>query len=345
MSFRRWIAATSGVLVVVAVSAAMRVADTPASQMQVFAKTWLDSLDEAQKAKALLPYDSKDRTTWNFVPMPTRKGLPLMEMNEAQKVAALRTVRAALSEAGYGKANKIMQMESVLRVLEGPGQEERRNPEKYYVTIYGEPTEGGHWGLSFEGHHLSLNFVCRDDKVVDSTPQFFAANPAILQTDVPGVMSKGTRILSSEEELAFELINKLSESNQKKAIIAAEALKEIRFASLPQAEMVEPEGLLMSEMDTESQTRLKQLLDVYVHAVPESIAKDRKAIIDADGAGNIYFAWAGATKAGVGHYYRIQGKSFLIEFVNTQPDAEGNPANHIHAVYRDLTGDFDLPIK
>ncbi len=74
MSFRRWIAATSGVLVVVAVSAAMRVADTPASQMQVFAKTWLDSLDEAQKAKALLPYDSKDRTTWNFVPMPTRKG-------------------------------------------------------------------------------------------------------------------------------------------------------------------------------------------------------------------------------------------------------------------------------
>ncbi len=73
------------------------------------------------------------------------QGLPLMEMNEAQKVAALRTVRAALSEAGYGKANKIMQMESVLRVLEGPGQEERRNPEKYYVTIYGEPTEGGHW--------------------------------------------------------------------------------------------------------------------------------------------------------------------------------------------------------
>ncbi len=92
------------------------------------------------------------------------------------------------------------------------------------------------------------------------------------------------------------MINKLSESNRKKAIIAAEALKEIRFASLPQAEMVEPEGLLMSEMDTESQTRLKQLLDVYVHAVPESIAKDRKAIIDADGAGNIYFAWAGATR-------------------------------------------------
>ncbi len=345
MSLLRWSATACGVCAVVVLSAAMRVAETPASQMQVFAKTWLESLDDAQKAKAMLPYDGSERTTWNFVPLPTRKGLPLMEMNEAQKVAALRTVRAALSEAGYGKANKIMQMESVLRVLEGPGQEERRNPEKYYVTVYGEPTEKGHWGFSFEGHHLSLNFVCRDGRVVDSTPQFFAANPATLQTEVPGVMAKGTRILSSEEELAFELINKLSEANRKQALIAPEALPEIRFASLPQPEAVAAEGLLMADMDTESQTRLKQLLSVYVNAVPEAVAKERQAIIDADGAGQIYFAWAGATKPGVGHYYRIQGKSFLIEFVNTQPDAEGNPANHIHAVYRDLTGDFDLPIS
>jgi len=28
-----------------------------------------------------------------------------------------------------------------------------------------------------------------------------------------------------------------------------------------------------------------------------------------------------------------------------QPDAEGNPANHIHCMWRDRTGDFDLPAK
>jgi hypothetical protein len=40
----------------------------------------------------------------------------------------------------------------------------------------------------------------------------------------------------------------------------------------------------------------------------------------------------------------VQGKRFLIEFVNVQADPAGNPANHIHCVYRDLSGDFDLPV-
>ena len=62
------------------------------------------------------------------------------------------------------------------------------------------------------------------------------------------------------------------------------------------------------------------------------------------GVEKIHFAWAGADKPGVGHYYRVQGPSFLIEFVNTQPDAAGNVANHIHCVWRDLGGDFALPI-
>ena len=59
----------------------------------------------------------------------------------------------------------------------------------------------------------------------------------------------------------------------------------------------------------------------------------------------MHFAWAGATKPGVGHYYRVQGPTFLIEFVNVQPDAAGNIANHIHCVWRDMRGDFGIPIK
>lgn len=329
---------------VLAITLAMRSGDGPGSQMQTFAAAWIDTLDDAQKAKALIPYDSKDRTTWHFIPLPTRKGLPLMEMNAAQQTAALRTLRAALSDAGYDKAGKIMQNEQVLRLIEGAGSEERRNPEKYYTAIYGTPSEKGTWGYSFEGHHLSLNFVCRDGVVVDSTPQFLASNPATYLSEVPGPLPKGTRILRKEEELAFELINKLSERHQAKAIIAEKSPAEIRFASLPQAEVTAPEGLVMSEMDRESQARLMELIEVYVNAVPDQIASDRMQAVHSDGPTAIHFAWAGATKPGIGHYYRIQSKSFLVEFVNTQPDALGNPANHIHAVYRDMTGDFDLPI-
>jgi hypothetical protein len=50
---------------------------------------------------------------------------------------------------------------------------------------------------------------------------------------------------------------------------------------------------------------------------------------------DIQFGWAGATEAGQPHYYRIQGKTFLVEFDNTQ-----NDANHIHLVWRDFDGDF-----
>ncbi len=337
--------ASLGLLTLLGFSLAMKTGDAPASQMQKFVSAWIDSLDDAQRTKALVAYGSGDRTTWNFIPLETRKGLPLMEMNVAQQTAALRAVRAALSDAGYEKSSKIMQNESMLRILEGPGSEAKRNPEKYYMTIYGSPADAGTWGMSFEGHHLSLNFVCRDGVVVDSTPQFFAANPATLLSDVTGPLPKGTRILRDEEEIAFELVNKMQQSDRQQAVIDDKSPAEIRFASLPQPELAAAEGVRMSDLDRESQQRLNKLIDVYAKAVPAEVADERLRIIQADGPAEIYFAWAGATKPGIGHYYRIQGKSFLIEFVNTQPDAEGNPANHIHAVYRDLTGDFDLPIK
>ena len=104
----------------------------------------------------------------------------------AQRVAALRLVRAALSEAGYDKASKIMLLEGVLRELEGEDRTWERDPEKYFLTIFGTPSDTDPWGLSFEGHHLSLNFVCRDGRVVDSTPQFFAANPGTIMNEVSG---------------------------------------------------------------------------------------------------------------------------------------------------------------
>ena len=79
--------------------------------------------------------------------------------------------------------------------------------------------------------------------------------------------------------------------------------------------------------------------------MPEEVAAERLSLIDAAEGGwnSIYFSWAGALEPGIGHSYRIEGATFVIEFVNVQPDAEGNIANHIHCVWRDKTGDFDLP--
>ncbi len=334
-----------GVLVGSTLIIGMKVGDPPGMQMQAFADSFLGTLDEQQKAVALLPYDSPDRTDWHFIPKKTRKGLVIREMNAAQRTAALRLVRAALSEAGYEKASKIMMLEGVLRQLEGEGRNWERDPNKYYMSIFGKPSNTDPWALSFEGHHLSLNFVCRDGRVVDSTPQFFAANPATIMSDVEGPLGKGTRVLRQEEELAFQLVKSLDESQRDKGMIAEEAPKEIRFAGDPQSKIGEPEGIAYSDLRDEQKEILQQLVFVYANAVADKVAAQRRASIEHEGWEKIHFAWAGATEPGIGHYYRVRGVDFLIEFVNTQADAAGNPANHIHSVWRDLTGDFDLPIE
>ena len=59
------------------------------------------------------------------------------------------------------------------------------------------------------------------------------------------------------------------------------------------------------------------------------------AKIMAAGWDKVHFAWAGGLEKGQGHYYRIQGPTFLVEYDNTQ-----NNANHIHTAWRDFNGDF-----
>ncbi|MCO8124519.1 DUF3500 domain-containing protein [Stieleria sp. TO1_6] len=324
------------------VAIGLKVADGPGAHAALFANSFLDQLDEKQKAVAMMPFDSEKRVDWHFIPKKTRKGLVLREMNPAQRVAALRLLRSALSEAGYSKASRIMLLEGVLRQLEGDGRTWERDPHKYFVTIFGTPGDEGRWGLSFEGHHLSMNFSFRDGELVDSTPQFFAANPAIVKADVSGPLGKGTRVLRDEEQLAFELIDAMTDDQRKQAIFADEALEEIRFAGTPQVETEDPVGIALSDLSEDGQALLKKLVNTYIDAVATPVAESRRQIVDNDGWDSIQFGWAGATKPGIGHYYRVRGKSFLIEFVNTQADAAGNPANHIHCVWRDLTGDFDL---
>jgi len=321
----------------------LKVSDPPGVQAKTFADSFLSSLDDDQKSKAMLPYDSEQRVEWHFIPKKIRKGLAMRDMNTAQRTSALRLIRAALSEAGYDKASKVMLLEAVVRELEGEKRNWERDPQKYFVTFFGQPSDSDPWGLSIEGHHLSLNFSYRDGKVVDSTPQFFGANPGEIKTDVSGPFAKGTRVLRAEEQVGFRLINALSDENRKTAIFDKKAPKELRFTGEAQVDVGEPEGVALSELSEENQKLLKRLVRVYTDVAPDALAKQRRDMIAKDGWDDVHFAWAGARKAGIGHYYRVRGKRFLIEFVNSQADAEGNPANHIHCFWRDVTGDFDLP--
>lgn len=312
--------------------------------MTTAAEQFVGSLDDKQKEVALLAYDTPDRVKWHFIPLATRKGLQVKEMTEEQRKLAHKLLQSSLSELGYDKATKIMQLETLLNHLEMGKGPNIRDPYRYYFTLFGKPGLEGRWGLSIEGHHLSFNFVVDGGKIISSTPQFMASNPAEVKDDYIADIKKGTRILGKEEELAFNLVNSLNEEQSQAAIIDATSPKEIRGAGEAQPPQDTAVGLAFDKLNEEQQKTLRDLMAEYLRAMPTEVSAQRLVEIEEAGFGKIFFAWAGATKPGIGHYYRVQGPTFLIEFVNTQPDAAGNPANHIHCVWRDMRGDFALPI-
>ncbi len=314
---------------------------SPAQAAQGFVKT----LDAKGRKLVLLPFDTPQRLNWHFIPKSHRKGLQLRHMTARQRQAAHRLLAACLSQVGYDKAVVIMSLEEVLAKLEGPGRRFRRDPLRYYFTLFGTPDKEQRWGLSIEGHHLSLNFVFQGERIVAHTPAFFGANPGEVKGDYGVGPRRGTRVLKDEEALAFRLLHMLSAKQRKRAVIAAKAPRDIRGGGEPQPPQTPPEGLPAADMTPPQREVLQQLIAVYAQNMPEPVAQARLAEIEKAGLDRVYFAWAGADRPGVGHYYRIQGPTFLIELCNTQPDAAGNPANHIHSVWRDLRGDFGVPLK
>lgn len=301
------------------------------------AKAFLASLTAAQQAKARLDLHSERRVMWHFVPdnnyqefykMP-RRGLTLRDMTPTQQHMAHALLSTCLSQRGYVKAVSIMSLEEVLREIEGDSGE-RRNPMKYYFTIFGEPSETGTWGLSVEGHHLSLNFVIANGRI-SGAPTFFGSNPA----EVRQGPRKGMRILAREEDLARDLLAALTPEQKKIAIVDPKAYPDILTTVKRNAALEgQPSGLSAAKMTPKQRELLAKLLDEYAFNLPEEVAAARLEQVKKAGT-NLFFAWAGVEERGGPHYYRVQGPTFLVEYDNTQ-----NNANHIHSVWRDLNGDF-----
>jgi hypothetical protein len=311
------------------------------------AEKFLSSLDEAQRTKATMGFDDPRRLKWHFIPLAERKGLQIKEMNADQRKAALALLESCVSEAGYHKAEVIMGLEAILKELEKTRKDGPiRDPERYYWTVFGSPSKTAKWGLSVEGHHMSLNYVIDGGKLSAFTPSMFGANPATLHSHgVAGAPAEGTRILGQEEELAFKLLKSLDADQRKTAVTAEKAPADVRAAGEPQAPQTAPEGIAAKDLKPEQLETLRLLISTYLNNMPRETAAARVAEIEKEGFDKIHFSWQGADKPGIGHYYRVQGPTFLCEFVNVQPDAAGNPANHIHAVWRDLRGDFGVPAR
>jgi hypothetical protein len=189
---------------------------------------------------------------------------------------------------------------------------------------------------------MSQNFVVVDGHVTCDSPSFWGACPATVKVFVENGPQLGTETLHDEEQLAFDLLSSLDAVQRAKAIVAATSPEDYRNPGQPQPPHTPPTGLAAAEMTEAQQQLLRKLLETYSGHLAASLAAARLQDIDDHGFDNVYFAWQGGDRPGIEHAYRVQGPTFLLELVNFQADPQGNPANHIHSVWRSLEGDFGV---
>jgi hypothetical protein len=339
-----------------------------APDMLAAANAFLVSLNQQQLSKVKYDLTHNERMNWFFTPVP-RNGLPLKEMEQHQRHLAMAVLSSALSQRGFMKATTIMSLEQVLRDSEAAARAARgtapanppanppaagaargagggginRDPELYFFTIFGTPSNDGPWGLRVEGHHVAVNLTMDKGRIISAGPTFFGSNPASIKEGP----RQGLRVLGREEDLGRSLFTSLDANQKKVALLDVKAPGDIitmnskRVEIGTKAQYAMPatmEGLQASKLNAKQNEQLMALIQEYTAGrTSAEYAAVTMAEIKKAGVDKIYFAWAGGDKLGDPHYYRVQGPTFLIEYDNTQ-----NNANHVHSVFRDLRNDFGV---
>ncbi|GAB3220950.1 DUF3500 domain-containing protein [Mycolicibacterium hippocampi] len=347
---------------------------------------WLDSLSSEQHIRATFgpPGSSEnERLLWFYTPTD-HGGLPLVDQRPAQHRLAMQILATGLSEAGYVTLVTVMGMENVLDRLEGWSmtfeRDRGRDPGMYYLSVFGTPGDRL-WGWRFGGHHVSVNQLIVDGRVISTTPLFLGADPAAAP-----LLGSVLQPLVSVQNVALDLMRSFDHDQRTRALIHPRAVSDLvganrslvsegnqrlplpdvfrgRFTDSTVATQLNqvneamqsgsgyspeddaqvaltgvPKGLPASAMTGKQRDGLRTLLDLYFNRAAEPIAESYRVRYRGDDQLDaLHVAWAGATEAGEPHYYRIQGPRILIEYDNTQ-----RRANHVHAVWRDPTGDFGV---
>ncbi|MBS1978794.1 MAG: DUF3500 domain-containing protein [Bacteroidetes bacterium] len=318
------------------------------SEIKQYATQLYASLGKFQKQTGLLNFNDTSRLKWNNLPvgLRARAGMSIGNMNNDQRRLVHRILSASLSSQGYLKATGIMYLDELIngfydslyvqKTIDEKTYAFVRNlkwsPKNYYFAFFGSPSDAT-WGYKLEGHHLSVNFTFTGDKI-SVTPLFVGTDPAeYLVADYAG-----WRVLNQEEDLGLRLINSMTEPQKKKAIKSVEVPRDIITSAESGKRLVENWGIKSSELDKAQQTVLQSMIREYVFNMEFEKATLEYDKIQKAGMDNIYFGWIGALEEKQGHYYVINGPTFLIEFDNY--GGPRNSANHIHSIWREKGNEY-----
>jgi len=326
---------TGRAICVLAFSLAPVAAQTATSKIVSAANKFLASLDDKQRQNVLFAFDDEtQRARWSNLPtsFAKRAGLNMGELSSGQRSAALALVSSALSRRGFEKVDQIIEADETLK------HNEKDNPifgkDLYYISILGKPSETDFWMLQFGGHHLALNITIAGERGI-LTPTLTGAQPALYT-----VNGKTVRPLGQESDKAIALLNALDENQHKQAILSYR-LADLVLGPGQDGKTIQPEGLKASAMNQRQRAILIDLISEWTGIIHESAAAARMAEVTA-GLDDTWFAWSGPTTVSPGNnitaYYRIQGPKLVIEYAPQK--LGGDPAMHVHTMYRDPTNDY-----
>ncbi|GIJ45027.1 hypothetical protein Val02_19130 [Virgisporangium aliadipatigenens] len=285
----------------------------------------LAALPEERRHEVARPFDDPRRRWMDYRPRP-RPGLTLGALGPAGRKLAHRLLATALRPPAYAQAMAVVALEEVLDRAEGWAR--GRHSDDYAVVVFGDPDGDAPWSWRFEGHHLSLTMTLDGDTVAPA-PLFLGANPA--RTDLAG--HPVLRPFAPEEELAFALLSAMGPAGRAEAIVSDTAPDDVHSGPFPGPDPGPlPRGVAASRLDRPARELFDRLRDVYLDRLPPDLADAERQRLDGDDPA---FAWEGAPRPGVGHYYRITGRDLLIEY-----DNRDNDANHAHTVLRRPDGEF-----
>jgi Protein of unknown function (DUF3500) len=311
-----------------------RAAPNDAADIESAARAYLASLSPSERSRTSLGFGSAERTRWHWtVPSSVpRNGLPLGDMSAEQRRLALALLRASCSAAGYRKAVDIMALQGVLRRLD-TGIADPFDPDLFYVSVFGKPGTRA-WGWRFEGHHLSRHFTIVGDTLAVE-PFFLGAWPTKADSAFRSV-AKGYRTMPREEDAAREIVLLLDGALRRRVVFSTESLTDHLTQNAVRVTPLERVGVVTGDLPSAAQRRIQEVVRTYLANHPPATARSALARIErAGGLGRTRFGWAGSTRRGVPHYYRLQGPTFVLEFDNSR-----NSGTHIHSVWRDFQRDF-----
>jgi Protein of unknown function (DUF3500) len=196
---------------------------SPAERMVNAARAWLTDLNAEQRRKALWSWPSdEERHRWYYTPTD-HGGLALAHMSSAQQSRAMQLVATGLSKAGYVTAATIMGLENVLDHADNWqidwGRERGRDPQLYWLRVFGEPDMEGPWSWRFGGHHVSVQHSVLHGEITSSAPCFLGADPA----ESPLLGGHLLRPLGAAEDLARELVQSFDDGQVAEALISSVA--------------------------------------------------------------------------------------------------------------------------